>query len=94
MGINNLYVTYDDDSMPHFHIGDEEVSESVWRTQHPHMSTKGEENGRDSDSGQQRGSGEQERAATPATYAESSDLRERVQAERLKRAKSQGTQAE
>lgn len=52
MGINNLYVTYDEAGDKHFHINDEEVTEDEWTQQHPHLK-KGNDSGRNgsSDSG-------------------------------------------
>lgn len=84
MGINNLYVTYDDDGQPHFHVNDEEVTEQEWMLRHPNMK-EGNANGGNSIGGLgQRGRGSVTTDGSDAKERQRQGLREhraRVKAE-------------
>jgi hypothetical protein len=88
MAVNNLYVTYDDDGQPHFHVNDEEVTKQEWMLRHP-MMKEDSTNGRNSDSGRLGRLGE---SSVPA---DGPDLKERQrQGVREHRAKLRAAEAE
>jgi hypothetical protein len=89
MAVNNLYVTYDDDGQPHFHVNDEEVTQQEWMLRHP-MMKEDSTNGRNSDSGQLGRLG-----GESSVPADGPDLKERQrQGVREHRAKLKAAEAE
>lgn len=92
MSLNVLSVTYDDDGSPRFWRDGEEISESLWKQQHPHFK-KGNSSGRtqfgNQDDGQQQRSGGDEGGTVAGSYAPP-EVRERIRA-KAKAQRSRGS---
>lgn len=90
--MNLLEVRYDDDGNRHYWRDGEEISESEWMQQHPHM-RKGKSSGRDrgSDSGDVGDGDERLSASQQAEEQRKEQVRQGI---RNERAKSRARQAE
>lgn len=70
MTINNLYVTYDDESTAHFFVNDEEVTREAWVLRHPMMKE-------DSANGRNLNGGSGGRVGDGSVSADGPDAKER-----------------